>query len=181
MKFINILATAISLGIGTIAIAQENGTGSNNEGYANAAMVTSKDTLSGMDNSIVNTQVTRNSSGTCTLIKDIHSDSKVTHNKNGYKIVTADKSEIVKVRKGENGARKIKYSGETEDLKYHKKSDGKIHYKYKYNEDCREIVVKRNKNGITTTNHKSSLNWEEINEKVTAAINRGVHTCSITD
>jgi hypothetical protein len=182
MKFKYILTTAIALGIYHYTIGQDNGnTSTNNEGFANAGSVSSEDTLSGMDNSIVNTPITANSAGTCTLIKNNYTDRKITHSKNGYKIVTAGKSEIVKVHKGKNGARKIKYTGETEDLKYHKTSDGKIHYKYKYNEDCREILVKRNKKGITTTNHKSSLNWEEINAKVTAAINRGIDTCSITD
>jgi hypothetical protein len=179
MKFIYILSTAIPIGLGNIAIAQDNRNITPNEEYASS--VYSRDTLQGMDNSIVNSRVTANSYGTCTLIKNNYSDRKITHTKNGYKIVTAGKNEIVKVRKGENGARKIKYSGETEDLKYHKTSNGKLRYKYKYYEDCRKIIVRRNKKGITTTNHKSSLNWEEINDKVTAAINRGVDTCSITD
>jgi hypothetical protein len=179
MKFIYILSTAITIGLGNIAIAQDNRNITPNEEYASS--VYSRDTLQGMDNSIVNSRVTANSYGTCTLIKNNYSDRKITHTKNGYKIVTAGKNEIVKVRKGENGARKIKYSGETEDLKYHKTSNGKLRYKYKYYEDCRKIIVRRNKKGITTTNHKSSLNWEEINDKVTAAINRGVDTCSITD
>jgi hypothetical protein len=180
MKFIYILASVTWLGICNHAIAQDNGN-TNAEGYAKAGNTSSEDTLSGMGNSIVNTKVIAHSYGTCTLIKNNYGDSKITHRKNGYKIVTAGKNEVVKVQKGKNGARKIKYTGENEDLKYHKKSNGKLHYKYKYDEDCRKILVKRNKNGITTTNHKSSLNWEEIESKVTAAINRGVEACSITD
>jgi hypothetical protein len=180
MKFIYILATIISLGFCIGAKAQNN-VNTNTEAYANAAPENPKDTLPGMGNSIVNSQVTSNSYGTCTLIKNNYTDRKITHYKNGYKIVTTGKNEVVKVHKGKNGARKIKYTGEAEDLKYHKLSNGQLHYKYRYDEDCRKIIVKRNKKGITTTNHKSSLNWEEINNKVTAAINRGVETCSITD
>src|SRR4051812_14917195 len=125
MRFIYILSTTITLGMCNFVIAQESRNTSLN--YANATSYP-KDTLPGMSNSIVNSQVTPSSYGTCTLIKNNYSDRKITHYKNGYKIVTADKNEIVKVRKGDNGARKIKYVGEAEDLKYHKNSKGELHY-----------------------------------------------------
>ncbi|MFL5728621.1 MAG: hypothetical protein ACJ75J_03945 [Cytophagaceae bacterium] len=180
MKYIYTLACILSLGIYTAAKAQD----ATETDYTTASSATSynkADTLSGMGStSIVNT-AEYHGTGTCTLIQNTGTNRKMTNKKHGYKIVTANKMEKVNVTTGKNGARKIKYYGETEGLKYHKDSKGKIHYKYTYYDDCRKILVKRNKKGITTTNHKSSLNPEEINQKVTAAINTGVNTCSITD
>jgi len=180
MKFIYTLACILSLGAYTSLRAQEGNV--NTVTTSNTQNNSPGDTLSGMGKtSIVNSSQYSQNSGTCTLIQNVGLDRKMTNKKNGYKIVTNNKAEKINVTKGKNGARKIKYTGEIESLKYHKDSKGRIHYKYTYFDDCRKILVKKNKKGITTTNHKSSLDPEEIDRKVVAAIVNGVNTCSVTD
>jgi hypothetical protein len=179
MKLIYTLACILSLGAYTSLQAQE--ATDHNTVTASTVQSNTSDTLSGMGNTSIVNAPQYHSNGTCTLVQGTEVDRKMVNRKNGYKIVTADKSEKIDVKTGKNGARKIKYYGDTEALKYHKDSDGKIHYKYTYFDDCRKILVKKNKKGITTTNHKSSLNPEEINKKVVRAINTGVSTCSVTD
>jgi hypothetical protein len=181
MKFIYILACILSLGAYTSLQAQEATDYNTVTATTAKSNINTSDTLAGMGNTSLVNAPKYHSSGTCTLIQSTQPDRKMVNRKNGYKIVTADKSEKIDVKTGKNGARKIKYYGDTEGLKYHKDSDGKIHYKYTYYDDCRKILVKKNKKGITTTNHKSSLDPEEINKKVVRAINTGVSTCSVTD
>jgi hypothetical protein len=176
MKFIYTLACILSLGAYTSLQAQEA-----TDYNTVTVQSNTSDTLSGMGSTSLVNAPQYHSNGTCTLVQSTQVDRKMINRKNGYKIVTADKSEKIDVKTGKNGARKIKYYGDTEGLKYHKDSDGKIHYKYTYFDDCRKILVKKNKKGITTTNHKSSLDPEEINKKVVRAINTGVSTCSVTD
>jgi hypothetical protein len=177
MKYIFTLACILSLGAYTSLKAQE----ATDYNTVTASNKITSDTLPGMGSSSLVNAPQYHSSGTCTLVQNTGLNRKMVKRKNGYKIVTSNKAEKVDVKKGKNGARKIKYVGETEGLKYHKDSKGNIHYKYTYFDDCRKILVKKNKKGITTTNHKSSLDPEEINKKVTAAINTGVSTCSVTD
>jgi hypothetical protein len=181
MKYLFTMACILSMGVLTSLKAQE--AIDNTVTTSNVENNNSKgDTLSGMGKtSIVNASQYGQNSGTCTLIQNIGLDRKITNKKNGYKIVTNNKTERINVTKGKNGARRIKYYGETEALKYHKDSKGKIHYTYTYYDDCRKILVRKNKKGITTTNHKSSLDPEEIDKKVVAAITKGASSCSITD
>ncbi|HXA02983.1 MAG TPA: hypothetical protein VNW99_13395 [Cytophagaceae bacterium] len=181
MKYIFTLACILSLGAYASIMAQE--LTDNTVTTSSAQNNNSKaDTLPGMGKtSIVNSAEYTKNSGTCTLVQNIGLDRKMTNKKNGYKIVTNNKAEKINVTKGKNGARRIKYYGETETVKYHKDPKGRIHYKYTYYDDCRKILVRKNKKGITTTNHKSSLDPEEIDRKVVAAILMGVNTCSITD
>ena len=176
MKYL-FMACILSLGAYTSLRAQEatDNTLQDNSQYK-------ADTLPGMGKtSIVNASQYGNNYGTCTLIQNIGLDRKMTNKKNGYKIVTNNKDERITVTKGKNGARRIKYYGQTEGLKYHKDPKGRIHYRYTYYDDCRKILVRKNKKGITTTNHKSSLDPEEIDRKVVSAIKTGATTCSITD
>jgi hypothetical protein len=180
MKYIFMLACGLSLGAYTSLKAQEATDNKTiNDNIQNDSQA---DTLPGMGKtSIVNASQYGKNYGTCTLIQNIGLDRKMINKKNGYKIVTNNKEERISVTKGKNGARRIKYYGETEGLKYHKDPKGRIHYKYTYYDDCRKILVRKNKKGITTTNHKSSLSPEEIDRKVVSAIMTGATTCSITD
>lgn len=139
---------------------------------------TPADTLPGMTGSFVNTGVGNSHYGMCTLVKNHYTDRRIKNYKNGYKIVTTGRHEVIKVRNGKDGTVKIRYVNDEEGLHYKKNKGGVETFRYMYFEDCRKIVMRKNRKGILTMNHKSSLNWREIDERVYSAIERGVNTCS---
>ena len=145
---------------------------------AQAQSETPADTLQGMTGSFVNTGVGNPHYGMCSLIKNHYTDRRIKNYKNGYKIVTSGRHEVIRVINGKDGEVKIRYSNDDEGLHYKRNKAGRETFRYMYFEDCRKIVMRKNRKGILTMNHKSSLNWLQIDERVQSAIERGVSTCS---
>ena len=163
MKYLYIIAALTALILVTPAQAQNE---------------TPADTLPGMTGSFVNVGVGNPQYGMCTLVKNHYTDRRIKNYKNGYKIVTKGRHEVIRVINGEDGEVKIRYSNDNEGLHYKRNKGGVETFRYMYFEDCRKIVMRKNKKGILTMNHKSSLDWREIDERVHDAIERGVNTCS---
>lgn len=118
----------------------------------------------------------RNQRG-CALIQNPwrHREMEVT--KNGYKIVTLDEDETVKVKNLKNGKTRVIYSNDYETLKYKTNKNGEATYRYSYYNGCKKVRLKKDKKGTTSLTNKSGLDTKEVRDNAWQAINRGVRSC----
>jgi hypothetical protein len=176
MKHIIILACIVSLGIYTSGYAQDNQNADSLTVTADADM--GMDEEIGLNNAIFSSSATKSNYGGCSLIKEGSKERQVYTYKNGYKIVTGDKEEVVKVKRYKDGGRKIKYSNDFESFKYHIDDDGEMHYSYSYdNYECKKVRVKRSKKGITSVTNKSEAELDEVKGNVKTSMDQGLNSC----
>lgn len=191
MKSIYILAGIMALGIMTNANAQDYTPSSsgaiitdvNTDDYTvssnqDTTTMARLETDAGEVTTIFNTPVEATKSGGCSLIQNDHRDKKVTYKKNGYTMVTENNDEYIDVKNKRNGDRKLTYYNDFETLDYHKKYDGKTHYKYSYYNECKKVKVRKNKKGVTTVTNKAGGDIAEVQNNVNAAIKKGANTCA---
>jgi hypothetical protein len=130
----------------------------------------------GMGQTIFYNESKRRNQKGCTLIQNPWKDRSMKVTNNGYKLVTQDEDETVKVKNEKNGT-KVYYSNDFETLKYKTRKDGTISYKYTYYDNCKKVKVKKSKHGITSVVNKTELNTSDIRNNAYQAINRGVTSC----
>jgi hypothetical protein len=138
------------------------------------------ETDAGEVTTIFNTPVESTKSGGCSLIQNAHRDKKITYKKNGYTMVTENKDEYIDVKNKSNGDKKLTYYNDFETLDYHKKYDGKTHYKYSYYNECKKVKVRKNKKGIISVTNRAGGDLKEVQTNVNAAIKKGANTCAGT-
>jgi hypothetical protein len=175
MKFIYILTWVLFVGIAPFAHAQDYASAKSSEDTS--AVVLEAET--GEVNALFNTPATKARSKGCSLVQNAGKESKIYTYRNGYKIVTDEDDEVVEVRTQRNGGKKLRYYNGYENLKYHRKSDGKVHYKYSYYNQCKKVTLRKNKAGITSVTNKSrEVDANEIMANLNAAIKKGANTCA---
>lgn len=132
----------------------------------------------GEEATLFSQEIPASGTGGCALIQNKWKDRKVEHKKNGYVVTTANEDEIIEVKNKGLRGRRIIYYNDYESLNYHLKKNGKLHYKYDYENGCKKVRLKRKKNGEMSMVNKSGMDFKEVRTNLRNAMAKGVETCS---